>query len=433
MRIYDIIDKKRRGLELTSDEISFFVSGFVNGDIPDYQASALLMAVCCNGMTDAETAHLTSVMASSGQTLDLSRLGNLSVDKHSTGGVGDKTTLIVAPIVASLGCKVAKLSGRGLGHTGGTIDKLESVSGFRTDLSSSQFMSVVENCGICVCGAGVDIAPADKKLYALRDVTATVNSIPLIVSSIMSKKLAGGAKSIVLDVKTGSGAFMKDINSARELASRMVAIGKLSGRNVSAVITNMDRPLGKAVGNLSEVFEAASLLRNPNDTSLADLKTVCCTLSAELVSLSQNIPFDESLSMVDNALQSGKAYSLFLRWLSLQGGNVSLLEKGFSARYESEVVSPCDGYIDSTDATGQGIAAMMLGAGRATKTDVIDPYAGITLLANVGDKVHKGQPLARLYSNTVSNHTAASERWINSLNFSQSQPAQQPLVYEIIR
>lgn len=433
MRIYDIIDKKRQGFELTSAEIEFFVNGFVSGDIPDYQASALLMAICCNGMTDAETAVLTSAMALSGSSLDLSCFGNFSVDKHSTGGVGDKTTLIVAPLVASLGCKMAKLSGRGLGHTGGTIDKLESVSGFRTDLSPDTFMSVVNECGVCVCGAGADIAPADKKLYALRDVTATVNSIPLIVSSIMSKKLAGGAKTIVLDVKMGSGAFMKDVASARELASRMVAIGKLSGRNVSAVITNMDRPLGSAIGNRLEVAEAARLLQKPYDKSYCDLTEVCITLSAEIVSRAKNINFDEALASVKSVLNDGTAYSAFVKWISLQGGDVSTIENKAYASYVTEVLSPCDAYIASADAAGLGISAMMLGAGRATKTDVIDFSAGVIQLARVGDRVEKGQPIARMYSDTVSDHSAASKRWLDSLSFSSASPEPQKLVYEIIR
>lgn len=434
MRMYDIIDKKRQGVELTADEIEFFVSGYVNGDIPDYQMSALLMAVCCNGMTDFETAFLTSVMASSGDALDLSRFGALSADKHSTGGVGDKTTLVVAPIVASLGCKVAKLSGRGLGHTGGTLDKLESIPGFRTDLSPKDFMSVVEECGVCVCGAGENMVPADKKLYALRDVTATVNSIPLIVSSIMSKKLASGANSIVLDVKTGSGAFMKTIGDSRELAQRMVAIGKLSGRKVSAVITNMDRPLGNAVGNLSEVLEAASVLRDPCNSKAPDLVEICVTLSAELVSLGKDIPSEESLSAVREVLNNGTAYNTFKKWITLQGGDVSILEKGFFfPKYITDIISPEDGFIASVDAAGLGISAMMLGAGRATKNDVIDPRAGAVQLARVGDKVHKGQPIARLYSDTVCDHSSASARWLESIAFSKAPPAPQPLVYEIIR
>ncbi len=435
MRMYDIIDKKRNGFELTDEELAFFINGYVKGEIPDYQVSALLMAVCFSGMTDEETAKLTELMAASGDMLDLSAFGELSVDKHSTGGVGDKTTLVVAPVVATLGCTVAKLSGRGLGHTGGTLDKLESVKGFKTDLSSDEFMSVSKECGLCVSGAGKNLVPADKKLYALRDVTATVNSIPLIVSSIMSKKLAGGAKTIVLDVKTGSGSFMKTLENSKELARRMVAIGKLSGRKVSAVITNMDRPLGFAVGNSLEVSEAVSLLRDYKNAD-PDLLEVCVTLASEIVSVSKNLPYEICRNNVVSVLENGKAYERFLRWISLQGGDAGVFEKGSSfadATYKSEVLSPCDGYVSSVDATGMGVAAMMLGAGRASKEDAIDFTAGIVQLARVGDKVFKGQPVARLQSSTVSDHSAASERWLKSLSFSEVAPEPQPLVYEIIR
>jgi len=432
MRMYDIIDKKRNGYELTSCEIEFFIKGYVKGEIPDYQISALLMAICCKGMTDAETACLTAEMASSGETLDLSSLEN-SVDKHSTGGVGDKTTLIVAPIVASLGCKIAKLSGRGLGHTGGTLDKLESVNGFRTDLSNKEFMDTVNKCGICVNGAGGEIVPADKKLYALRDVTATVNSIPLIVSSIMSKKLAGGAETIVLDVKTGSGAFMKTYEEARELASRMVSIGKLAGRKTSAVITNMDRPLGRAIGNRLEILEAVALLRNPQNPQYGDLAEVCITLASEMVSNSKNIPYSEAEKSVKDVLSSGIAYDTFKSWIFLQGGDISVLEGEFAPRYVTEIASAVDGYIASADAAGLGVAAMMLGAGRAAKEDIIDPLAGAVQIAKIGDKVKKGDIIARLYSDTVPEHSAAANRWMNSLTFSQTPPKMQPLIYEIIK
>lgn len=434
MRMYDIIDKKRHNGELTYKELEFFVNGLISGDIPDYQTSALLMAICFSGMTDNETANLTELMANSGDTLNLSKFGEFSVDKHSTGGVGDKTTLIVAPIVASLGCTVAKLSGRGLGHTGGTLDKLESINGYRTDLSSEEFMSVAEKCGICVCGAGENLVPADKKLYALRDVTATVNSIPLIVSSIMSKKLSGGAKTIVLDVKTGSGAFMKTVEDARELASRMVAIGKIAGKNVSAVITNMDRPLGRNIGNALEVAEAYDLLCGRNAD--ADLLEVCVTLSSEIVSRSKNISYEESRNMVNEVLYNGKASQKFLEWISLQGGDISLFQEnsGYTdAKYITEVLSPCDGYIASSNAEGMGITAMMLGAGRAKKTDVIDMQAGIIQSARVGDKVKKGDVIAKLMSNTVKDHAPIAENWLASITFSDAPPKQQELVYDIIR
>lgn len=435
MRMYEIIDKKRNGYELTEKELEFLINGYVSGDIPDYQVSAFLMATCFSGMTDKETAAMTALMAQSGDMLDLSRFGDNSVDKHSTGGVGDKTTLIVAPIVASLGCTVAKLSGRGLGHTGGTLDKLESIKGVRTDLSGEEFMSVAEKCGVCVCGAGENLVPADKKLYALRDVTATVRSIPLIVASIMSKKLAGGARSIVLDVKTGSGAFMKTLDESIALAKGMVSIGKMSKRNVSAVITNMDKPLGFMIGNSLEVAEAVMLLRGDKRAD-ENLKEVCVTLSAELVSISKDLPFDECAEMVNSVLENGKAYEKFLEWIKLQNGDTEVfddIEKFMSAEYKQEVYALQDGYISSCDASGMGICSMMLGGGRATKDDVIDPSAGIIQLARVGDKVKKGQPIAILQSSTVRDFKNASEVWQKSINITEAKPTPQPLIYEIIR
>lgn len=434
MRIYDIIDKKRNNLELTEQEIRFFVNGYTNNLIPDYQISALLMAICLNGMTDRETAILTSAMASSGEMLDLSRFGDSSVDKHSTGGVGDKTTLIVAPIVASLGCTVCKLSGRGLGHTGGTLDKLESIKGLSIDLPPERFMNIASECGVSVCGAGANIAPADKKLYALRDVTATVQSIPLIVSSIMSKKLAGGAKNIVLDVKTGSGAFMKTLKDARELATRMVAIGRLSGKNVSAVITDMDKPLGYCIGNSLEVAEAVSLLRN--EKSDPALLEICIALATEMVALSKSIPPESARAMVTESLQSGKAYQTFEKWITLQGGSAETLydlDEFTHAEYESFLLASEDCYIASSDASGIGIAAMMLGAGRASKEDIIDSSAGIIMLARVGDKLQKGQKIASLRSSAVKDHTQAREKLLSSLVFSSVKPDNTKLIHEIVR
>lgn len=434
MRMYDILDKKRNGNELTDEEISFFVSEYVNGNIPDYQASALLMAICINGMTSRETATLTKAMAESGDMLDLTDFGNNTVDKHSTGGVGDKTTLIVAPIVASLGCNVVKLSGRGLGHTGGTLDKLESIKGMRIDLTPDEFMSVAKKCGLTVCGAGANIAPADKKLYALRDVTATVQSIPLIVSSIMSKKLAGGAKNIVLDVKTGSGAFMKTLESARELAKGMVEIGALSGKNISSVITNMDKPLGYCIGNSLEVAEAVALLKNEKCDN--DLREICITLSSEMVSLSKGISAEEARNLVVKTLENGNAFKTFKEWISLQQGDSCVLDdlaEFTNATYKTELLSPCDGYIANTDASGIGIAAMMLGAGRSAKEDTIDPTAGIIQIKRVGDKVEKGSVIAILQSSTVADHSAAQAKMLESLTFSQEKPSELPLIYEIIR
>jgi len=432
--MYDIIDKKRNNQELSKAEIEYFANGYINNEIPDYQISALLMAICINGMTDAETAYLTKVMAESGEINDLSRFGDNSVDKHSTGGVGDKTTLIVAPIVASLGCTVAKLSGRGLGHTGGTLDKLESIKGFQTSLSQERFIEIATKCNLCVCGAGENIVPADKKLYALRDVTATVQSIPLIVSSIMSKKLAGGAKSIVLDVKTGSGAFMKTLDDSRELARRMVNIGRLSGKKMSAVITNMARPLGFCIGNALEVAEAVSLLRNEKADD--GLLTVCKTLSAEMVSLVKNITPVDAMKMVEENLSNGKAYNKFAEWITLQNGDISVLDdlnQFVNAKYVTELKSPFDGYISAVDATGMGISAMMLGAGRNSKEDTIDMSAGIIQYARVGDRVEKGQVIAKFQSSTVQDHSSAHTRWLESMQISNTKPKEEPLVYEIIR
>ncbi len=434
MRIYDIINKKRNNYELTTEEINFFVNGYTNQALPDYQIASLLMAICINGMTDRETADLTLAMANSGDMLDLSCFGDNSVDKHSTGGVGDKTTLIVAPLVASVGCTVCKLSGRGLGHTGGTLDKLESIPDCRIDHSLERFMDIAKKCGVSVCGAGASVAPADKKLYALRDVTATVQSIPLIVSSIMSKKLAGGAKNIVLDVKVGSGAFMKTFDDAKKLADGMVAIGKLSGKNVSAIITNMERPLGYCIGNALEVAEAVSLLKNEKCDS--DLLKVCLALASEMVALSKKITPEEAEKLLLSSLRCGKAYQTFLSWISNQGGDLRVfdnLSSFASASFKTELLAPADGFIASSDASGIGISAMMLGAGRSTKEDEIDPTAGIIQLARVGDRVEKGQPIAILQSSTVSDHSSASDRLLSSLSFSQTPPSPQELIFDIVR
>ncbi len=433
MRMYDIIEKKRLYGELTEAELEFFLNGYISGDVPDYQASALLMAICFAGMTDNEVAALTRLMAESGKMLDLSSFGALSVDKHSTGGVGDKTTLIIAPIVASLGCTVAKLSGRGLGHTGGTIDKLESVKGFRTDVSNQEFISVASQCGVCVSSAGAELVPADKRLYALRDVTATVSSIPLITASIMSKKLAGGAGSIVLDVKTGNGAFMKTYEEAKALAESMVNIGKSFGRKTAAVITDMNRPLGRNVGNALEVAEAADLLQGIDPEP--NLLKVCKTIASQMVSLARSIPFEAAEAMVTEALESRKAYKQFLKWISLQGGDVSVFNNSdfCKAEYTSAVYAKEAGYITSVNAEAIGTSAMMLGAGRAKKDDVIDMSAGIILHASVGDRVNKGDILATLQSSRVADHTSAQATLLSSLNITQSAPEPQPLIYEIVK
>lgn len=432
MRIYDIIKKKRDGFELTKEEIEFFIKGFVEGSVHDYQASAFCMAVFFRGMNERETADLTLAMAHSGDTVDLSRFGDLTVDKHSTGGVGDKTTLIVAPIVASLGCVMAKMSGRGLGHTGGTIDKLESIEGFNTSLSPEEFFSQVEKNGIAVVGQTGNLTPADKKLYALRDVTATVDSLPLIASSIMSKKLAAGAHTIVLDVKCGSGAFMKTPEEAEELATAMVKIGNNCGRKTAAVITNMDRPLGNNIGNSLEVIEAVEILKNKGPE---DLRKVCLSLATEIVALSKGVSESTAREMTEDALISGKAFEKFKEWISSQGGNplwVENTELFPKAKYSYEIKSEYDGYIVKTDAEKIGIASVILGAGRETKEDTIDMSAGIILNKKTGDWVQKGDTLATLYSCRESAFCASEQKFLSALEFSKEKPKDLPLIYKII-
>ena len=369
MRMYDIILKKRNGEELTDGEIAFFIDGYTRGEIPDYQASALMMAIFYKGMTDRETVCLTDRMAHSGDTVDLSRFGEMSVDKHSTGGVGDKTSLIVAPIVASLGGKVTKMSGRGLGHTGGTVDKLESISGYNTSLTPDAFLSQVERVGMAIIGQTGNLTPADKKLYALRDVTATVDSIPLITSSIMSKKIAAGSHNIVLDVKVGSGAFMKTPRDAEILAEKMVEIGKACGRNIAAVITDMDSPLGNNVGNALEVAETVSVLKNEKK---GDLREVSVALATEMVSLVFGLKHDEAEKKVVTAIEDGSAFEKMKEWIAAQGGDVAQIEDTSllpRAKFSFDVLSDTDGYITEMNAEEIGKASVMLGVGRASKED----------------------------------------------------------------
>ena len=429
MRMYDIIKKKRDGFSLTKDEIDFFIKGYVDGSIPDYQASAFCMAVFYKGMTEEETANLTMAMASSGDTVDLSRFGTLSADKHSTGGVGDKTTLIVAPICASLGCVMAKMSGRGLGHTGGTIDKLESIDGFNTALSPEEFFAQVEKIGIAVVGQTGNLTPADKKLYALRDVTATVDSMPLIASSIMSKKLAAGAKNIVLDVKYGSGAFMKTPEDAEALAKEMVKIGKACSRNTTALITNMSRPLGNNIGNALEVQEALEVL---NGDGPEDLREVCLSLATQLVSVTKNISTDEARLLTEDALYSKKALTKFKEWIVVQGS--AKPDPEFQkADYSHEITAPCDGFIMSADAEKIGVSAVILGAGREKKDDTIDMSAGIILNKKTGDKINKGDLLATLYSCNKDSFENAEKRFLEALEFSENEPPKEPLIYKVIK
>ena len=433
MRMYDIITKKKHGEELTDAEIREFVTEYTAGNIPDYQVSALMMAIYFKGMTDRETSTLTMAMSTSGDTVDLSEFGSLTVDKHSTGGVGDKTTMVVAPIAASLGCRLAKMSGRGLGHTGGTVDKLESFPGFDTSLPPDKFFEQVRSHGIAVIGQSGNFAPADKKLYALRDVTATVDSIPLITSSIMSKKLAAGSASIVLDVKCGSGAFMREPEDAETLATKMVEIGKLCGRNMAALITNMDIPLGFAIGNSLEVKEAYDVLsgRGP-----ADLREVCVELATNMVSLSLGIEPDEAKARVIDAIESGKGRAKFAEWIVAQGGDAALAADPHSLPESSikhEIKATKSGYISKMNAEEIGVASVILGAGRETKDSVIDHSAGIVLVKKLGDKVEPGDTLAVLHTNNSAAIPAAESKFLGALSFSDSEVELGKLIYKIVR
>lgn len=431
MRIYDIILKKRNGGILTKEEIEFFVKGYTAGKIPDYQASALMMAIFFNGMTDEETAFLTESMAVSGDTVDLSEFAENSCDKHSTGGVGDKTSLIVAPIVASLGGFVTKMSGRGLGHTGGTVDKLESVPGYKTELSQNEFLEIVRKTRMAIIGQTGNLAPCDKKLYALRDVTATVDSIPLITSSIMSKKLAAGSKNIVLDVKWGSGAFMKNAEDAKKLAENMVNIGKKCGRNMAALITDMNTPLGNNIGNSLEIIEAVEILKNQKE---CDLKEVSVKLSANIVSLLKKIEITEAEKLVRESISNGEAFRKMKEWISSQGGDVSYIEntqKFEKAKLEKEILSEKDGYIKSMNTEKIGIMACVLGAGREKKEDKIDFSAGIILNKKTGDYVKKGEKLCTLYTNDPLSFDKVN--YLDAIELSEKEVVKNPLIYETVR
>ena len=433
MRMYDIIHKKRNGGELSEEEIRFFIEGYTDESIPDYQAAALCMAVYFRGMTPKETSILTLAMAESGDQIDLGGIEGFTVDKHSTGGVGDKTSLIVVPIVASCGGKVAKMSGRGLGHTGGTVDKLESIPGFRTDLNPDDFIKQVNGIGLCIVGQTGELAPADKKLYALRDVTATVESIPLIASSIMSKKLAAGSKGIVLDVKTGSGAFMKTVEESENLAKEMVAIGKSAGRSVTAVITNMDIPLGDSVGNSLEVIEAIKTLKGEGES---DLTEVCLTLAAQMLSMVTGEDEKTCYSMATGAIDTGSAINKLREMISAQGGNANVVDDYSlfkQPKYTAEIFSECDGYIEHTDAEKIGIASVILGAGREKKGDPIDPSAGIVLKKKTGDYVKKGEPLAVFYTDDEGKIEGAKQEFFDAFTFGDERTQPQKLIYKIIK
>lgn len=428
MRMYDVIKKKRDGKKLTDEEIRWFIDSYVKGEIPDYQVSALLMAIYFQGMDLEETAALTMAVRDSGDRLDFSDVNGIRVDKHSTGGVGDKTSLIVAPIVATLGVKVAKMSGRGLGHTGGTVDKLESIPGFRTDLDKKEFIDVVNKTGIAIVGQSAELAPADKLLYALRDVTATVESMPLIVSSIMGKKLAADDDCIVLDVKTGSGSFMKRVEDSKTLASLMVDIGKKAGKKMLALITDMDRPLGNNIGNTLEVVEAINTL---NGNGPKDLTEICIVLAANMLCLAGKGSYEECEAKVKGVIEDKSALKTFAEMVKAQGGderciyNTDLFKK---AKYSHEVLSREEGYIHSVDTEGYGLSALVLGAGRNTKEDVIDYSAGIILSKKTGDYVLKGDVIATLYSDDLNKFFESENRLIKATTINPEKPVYRPII-----
>ena len=432
MRMYDLIQKKRDGGELSKEEICWFIEGYSKGEIPDYQVAAMCMAIYFRGMTLEETTALTFAVRDSGERLDFSEIHGLRVDKHSTGGVGDKTSLVVTPIVASLGVKVAKMSGRGLGHTGGTIDKLEAIPGFRTDIPIKEFKEIVNDVGIAIVGQNATLAPADKLLYALRDVTATVDSLPLIVSSIMGKKLAADDDCIVLDVKTGSGSFMKTLEKSRELAEWMVEIGKRAGKRMRALITDMGTPLGYAIGNSLEVVEAIQTLKGNGP---ADLTELCIVLSAHILVLAEKGTYEECVKMAKNAITTGAGLETFAKMVQAQGGNPEWIyqpELFPKAKYSYTVTAPKDGYIASVDTEGYGVASLLLGAGRNTKEDDIDPTAGIVLVAKTGDYVKEGDPIATLYSSRENGFAASEARLLAATVLSKEKPQEIPLVLDVV-
>ncbi|MDN9009957.1 pyrimidine-nucleoside phosphorylase [Brevibacillus laterosporus] len=429
MRMVDLIEKKRDGKELTKEEIIFIVEGFTDGSIPDYQMSALAMAIYFQGMTPEETAYLTMAMVESGDQIDLSAIEGVKVDKHSTGGVGDTTTLVLAPLVAAVGVPVAKMSGRGLGHTGGTIDKLEAVAGFHVEIDNEEFNRLVNTNKVAVVGQSGNLTPADKKLYGLRDVTGSVSSIPLIASSIMSKKIASGADAIVLDVKTGAGAFMKTLDDAKELASTMVKIGNQVGRKTMAVISDMSQPLGFAIGNALEVKEAIDTLKGEGPE---DLRELCLVLGSQMVYLAgEAASLEEARTKLEEVIANGKALETFKTFLAAQGGDASVVdqpERLPTAQFTIEVPAKEDGYVAEIIADDIGTAAMILGAGRATKESEIDLAVGLILHKKVGDQVKQGESLVTIHSNTQ-DVDQVIERIYQSYGFSKDPVGALPLVY----
>ena len=429
MRMYDIIMKKRNGGELSDDEITFFVEGYTAGTVPDYQVSSLMMAIYFRGMTPRETAVLTDRMAHSGDTVDLCAIPGIKVDKHSTGGVGDKTSLVVAPVVAACGVPVAKMSGRGLGHTGGTLDKLESIPGLSVSVERERFFHIVQEVGLAIIGQTGNIAPADKKLYALRDVTATVDSLPLIASSIMSKKLAAGSDAIVLDVKTGSGAFLKTLEDSIRLAQAMVQIGEHNGRRMVALITDMDIPLGHAIGNSLEVIEAVETLKGHGP---ADLTEVCMQLASNMLMLAGKGSLPECRALAKEAVFSGRAFEKLKGMVAALGGDDSVLddpEKFPEASIISEVKAPVSGYVTRMQTEQCGIASAVLGAGRESKEDAVDPSAGIVLAKKIGEAVAEGETIARLYTSKDEMLEQARQILLNAISIGAEKPAPEKLIY----
>ena len=433
MRAVDIIIKKRDRAELTGDEIDFFIDGLTHGSIPDYQASAWAMAVLLNGMTERETTDLTLAMAHSGETLDLTGVVPIAVDKHSTGGVGDKTTLVVEPIVASCGLPVGKMSGRGLGFSGGTLDKMESIPGYRTNLTREEFLHQLKQIGLVLTGQSGDLAPADGKLYALRDVTGTVPSIPLIASSIMSKKIAAGAQAIVLDVKVGVGAFMETLEDARRLAALMVAIGRLSGRKTVALLSDMNQPLGEAVGNALEVREAIDTLHGSGP---ADFREHCLIVASHMLNLGQKAPnLQFARQMAEEALESGQAWTLFRQLVHAQGGDLAYVddpERLPRAALVETVSAARTGYLSGINAREVGETSVELGAGRARKEDPIEHSVGIVIHHKVGDRVEKGQPLFTIHANDPAKLKKARARLLAAHQWSDSPCDPLPLFYQVV-
>lgn len=434
MRAVDVIGKKRDGGELTREEIDFFIRGFTSGDIPDYQASAWAMAVVLRGMTPRETFDLTQAMIDTGERLDLGRVAKMPVDKHSTGGVGDKTTLVVQPIVAAAGVPLGKMSGRGLGFSGGTLDKMESIPGFRVDLTSKELLAQLREIGLVLCGQTANLAPADGKLYSLRDVTATVASIPLIASSIMSKKIAGGARALVLDVKAGSGAFMHSVSDAARLARLMVDLGRRAGMRVVALISDMNQPLGNAVGNALELREAIDTLRGGGPP---DFREHCLVVATHLLTLGGAAASTRAARrLAQELLQSGGALDKFRQLVQAQGGDVAYVdqpERLPSARIRDVALSPRQGYLARINALDVGLAAVTLGAGRSKKGEPVDHAVGIVVHHKVGDRVGKGEPLFTVHANDRGQAQAAMEQVLKAHTFSRAGVEPLPLFYRTLR